>query len=232
MSFNASSEHFSSELVTVRLRRSMLQRRVVPQRRSIVFFPRRKCPPMVIPGYQTSSLCVRRLDLKCCRRQLVGLGLHSSLDAQTRQDATDHSTRKEQMRLSPRHSFCRTRHAHARERAELVVCEHEDALLDQLVHPACLVTDRIAISKDVKRVQRTRWFVFKLSICFLYSTPQRSLQINLMTSRWSVNRGLSRENRSHRPCPTLKPSRSSRTYTLSRYISVSGWPSDAKGYGD
>jgi hypothetical protein len=43
-------------------------------------------------------------------------------------------------------------------------------------------------------VQRTRWFVFKLSICFLNRTVHKSLHRNLMTSRLSVNRGRSREN--------------------------------------
>lgn len=43
-------------------------------------------------------------------------------------------------------------------------------------------------------MERTRWFVFKLSICFLNSTVHRSLQRNLITSRLSLNRGRSREN--------------------------------------
>jgi hypothetical protein len=42
--------------------------------------------------------------------------------------------------------------------------------------------------------RRTRWFVFRLSICFLKTNIQRSLQRNLITSRVSVKRGLSREN--------------------------------------
>ena len=57
----------------------------------------------------------------------------------------------------------------------------------------------------------TLWFVFRLSICFLKTTVHTSLHRNLITSRWSVNRGLSRENRSDRPSPTRKPRRSSRT---------------------
>lgn len=42
--------------------------------------------------------------------------------------------------------------------------------------------------------ERTRWLVFRLSICFLNRIVHRSLQRNLITSRLSVNRGRSREN--------------------------------------
>ena len=41
---------------------------------------------------------------------------------------------------------------------------------------------------------RTRWLVFKLSICFLNRTVHRSLHKNLITSRLSLKRGRSREN--------------------------------------
>jgi hypothetical protein len=47
---------------------------------------------------------------------------------------------------------------------------------------------------DLEEGKRTRWFVFRLSICFLKTNIQRSLQRNLITSRVSVKRGLSREN--------------------------------------
>ena len=50
------------------------------------------------------------------------------------------------------------------------------------------------IELDSAGGRRTRWFVFKLSICFRNRTVHKSLQRNLITSRLSVNRGRSREN--------------------------------------
>lgn len=40
-------------------------------------------------------------------------------------------------------------------------------------------------------LKHTLWFVFKLSICFLKSSDQKSLQMNFIASRWSLKRGLS-----------------------------------------
>ena len=34
----------------------------------------------------------------------------------------------------------------------------------------------------------TLWFVFRLSTCFLNASVQKSLQMNLITSKWSVKR--------------------------------------------
>lgn len=51
---------------------------------------------------------------------------------------------------------------------------------------------------------RTRWFVFKLSICFRNTKVHRSLHRNLITSNVSVKRGRSLENLS-RKFPRRKP---------------------------
>lgn len=51
-------------------------------------------------------------------------------------------------------------------------------------------TEVVILLKLLKHII-TLWFVFKLSICFLNSSCQKSLHINLIASRWSLNRGRS-----------------------------------------
>ena len=83
-------------------------------------------------------------------------------------------------------------HAHPWERLEAVVCKNVDTLQTQpLIRPASCVEGKV--DRGLQRA-RTRWLVFRLSICFLNTKVHMSLHKNLIMSNVSENRGRSLEN--------------------------------------
>lgn len=91
-------------------------------------------------------------------------------------------------RLSHRHSFAPDRHTHPREWSKRSIGQHVDSLYSKLTWSFS------NLKKMPSAVARTRWFVFRLSICFRNSIDHKSLHRNLITSRLSLKRGRSRAN--------------------------------------